>query len=258
MARGRAWGNALGGWRKQRRAANGRFGSGIGKSRPKKRKTNKPSARAMARNYGKTGAAIARTTRANYVVDRDFRKTKINRKNATKNIQAQHRSQVYAPRMAGAIGSVAGAVVGGGVAGTIHPSLGGYGAIIGGEVGRSRMQKKAYNKATRNGRSVITPQKVSKMSIEDQVLIARRNHRIRRYDQARAIYTAASWVNSSTARKSKRGAKYMRSKSNARADLMGIPAPGKATKLSGGNMNYAKRAGRSRKNRNVYVVTTMR
>lgn len=55
MARGRAWGNALGGWKKQARAANGRFGNGSGK----KARSAAKSTKAKRRN------AKARPTRTN-------------------------------------------------------------------------------------------------------------------------------------------------------------------------------------------------
>lgn len=42
-ARGRAWGNALGGWRKQKRASNGQFGNGKSISRSRKKTARKSS-----------------------------------------------------------------------------------------------------------------------------------------------------------------------------------------------------------------------
>ena len=62
-ARGKAWGNALGGYRKQKRAKNGRFGSGSG---TKKARTRKPVAmkRSAAAKSAAKGVARRRAVRA--------------------------------------------------------------------------------------------------------------------------------------------------------------------------------------------------
>lgn len=271
MARGRAWGNALGGWRKQRRNSKGQFTKGGG---------------GAVRKAVRGANSQRRSNKA-------FRKQKINRSKASRSIQRQHRAQVYAPAAAAYIGRKAGGSIGA----AITPRTPAAGQFVGSMVG-SRMAVGATNRMVhgKNSQKTLTPQKIAKLGVEDRVLIARRNHRITRAKVAKHALGAAQIAGSIYARtekgrliseefnytkvkakasmrqskanfirdaskraESSRLSRNLRAKRtrNQRSNLTGIPAPGKTTKLTGGNMNYARRAGRSRKNRNVFVVTTM-
>lgn len=114
--RGRAWGNALGGWRKQRRARNGRFGSGGAKTKTKTKaiaRRKKGSSRPNLRGHAvHARSSVKRLSNVNYSA-----------------------KQVASIAGGTAIGVVGGAIL-----------LGGPGAALGGVIGFNNQVLKSKNK----------------------------------------------------------------------------------------------------------------
>lgn len=79
--RGRAWGNALGGYRRQRRDSKGRFSSGKVGGRARS------TAKRARRRYQNRGGKTARTVRT-------ASKRKYNKANLNKQLQNKHRATI--------------------------------------------------------------------------------------------------------------------------------------------------------------------
>lgn len=233
--RGRAWGNALGGWRKQRRGRNGQWVKGAGAN-------SRTRAIARRRSSGKrwTGS----------------RDPYVNRKDLNQSIQNRHRKTVLYTETA----AMAGAYVGGSFGGALGTAGAGFaGTAIGMQLGASIGDNLMRSLATNTLKSTGTYIDSSNRSISkaDRTAILVRETRLQRVHTVanvamigRDLYGVHRAVRS-TGFYGMQAAKIRKRRGRAQyAQNRGIPMRG--TKVN----NYTS-AGRFGKNKNVYNITSM-
>lgn len=193
MAKGRAWGNALGGYRRQKRAKNGRFASGSGTSKTKKvsKRAAKRAAVAKAapRQFVKTDKGFKSPAQAGGVGKAFRHNIKASRSNkrhnkavvkgllaekkgpTNKSVQSRHRKTVAA-------------IQGGDLAG--RATLGRVLPIAGGQVGKVAGAAVAQKKGW-----AISDKEFKKLGRSDQSAIVKRNRRVARTKVALQIAATA-------------------------------------------------------------------
>ena len=222
--RGKAWGNALGGWRSQARKANGQWGSGAVRSYQKRRKT-----------YG-----VARLNSGK----KTYKRSDVNH-----SLQARHRATVTATFAGNYAGMYAGQSLGMASMGPVGGLLGGYaGAAIG---------NTAATEVLKGSGLYTTAKDIKAGSATDRLLIKQRNERVQRAHTVMAVGTMAyeSHKILSGVGAYGRTASRIRTRkaSNYRAQTHGLPRAGRGSKGS-----FAPRkAPRYGRNKGVYNVTSM-
>lgn len=156
--RGRAWGNALGGYKRQRRDSKGRFTSGKigGRARSSVKRAKK--------RYKNRGGRTATTLRV--ASKRPYNKAALN-----KQLQNNHRLTIAGTYVGVYGGAAAGAAIGGAYAGPT-------GAMVGRNVGAVYGQI-ATGAALRKSGRLVTDQQFLKAGKDDQAAMARRIKRAR-------------------------------------------------------------------------------
>lgn len=237
MARriGRAWGNALGGYKRQRRDSKGRFTTGKVGGRAK------AAAKRARKKYNNRGGRAATTYR-------NASKRKYNKNNLNKQLQRNHRATIAA-NMVGAYGGYAAGFAAGGAL------AGGTGALVGGKVG-GVYGHIAAGAALRKSGMLVTDAQFVKAGKDDQAAMARRIKRVRRTNAAiqiagaglmthRVMQASGGYGLAAQVIRENRAAAQGRANFSA---ARGIPRTGTQT-------SYA-RAGRFGRNRGVYNITS--
>lgn len=158
MARGRAWGNALGGYRRQRRDSKGRFAggkTGASISNAKKRAKKSPAKKKRTSSRSKAQTTLQTASK------RPYNKAALN-----KQLQRNHRATIAGSYVGVYGGSTAGALIGGAAAGA-------PGAMIGRQMGMVVGQVAAQTALQRSGR-LVTDKDFAKAGKDDQAAMARR------------------------------------------------------------------------------------
>lgn len=236
--RGRAWGNALGGYKRQARDSKGRFGSGkVGSSVKRTRAKASKTTKKYKKKYKNRGTAAQRTLRT-------ASKRKYNKANLNKQLQRNHRKTIA--------GNYVGLYGGGALGVAIGNASGGpIGGMIGMNVGRTAGMIAAQNHAKSKG-YLVTDRDFTRASKDDQAAMARRIKRAQKGHIAIQMAGAAR-ITHSTAKSLNAydlAAKHIKTRRGQQqaAYSRGIPRVGSTQR-------YASK-GRIR-NRNVYNITTM-
>lgn len=157
MARGRAWGNALGGYKRQRRDSKGRFAGGSVGGRAKS--AAKSAAKRTKKKYKNRGGRAATTLR-------NARKRPYDKAALNKQLQNNHRLTIASNYVGVYGGAAAGAALGGAYGGPA-------GAMLGRNVGAVYGQI-AVGTALRKSGRMVTNQHFIKAGKDDQAAMARR------------------------------------------------------------------------------------
>lgn len=224
MARrvGRAWGNALGGYRLQRRDSKGRFTSGKvgGRARSTVKRARK--------RYNSRGGRTATTVRV--ASKRPYNKAALN-----KQLQNNHRLTIASNYVGVYGGAAAGAAIGGATAGAA-------GAMVGRNLGAVYGQV-ATGAALRKSGRLVTEQQFLKAGKDDQAAMARRIKRA----QAGHMAIQGAMIGHTAHR-------LMQMQIPGRGNAYGMAADAiRKNKRSGSQ--YA-RAGRFGRNKGVYNITS--
>lgn len=160
IRRGRAWGNALGGHKRQRRDSKGRFASGRTGSVAKRTASKAKSAGSKAKKkYKNRGGKTATNVR-------NAKRRKYNKADLNKQLQRNHRITIAA-NMAGVYGGAAAGAAAGNVVGGVMGSMVGRNAgMVGGQVAAGRLLAKTN--------TLVTDRDFNKASKADQAAMARR------------------------------------------------------------------------------------
>lgn len=122
--RGRAWGNALGGWRKQRRKANGQFGSGGASKSKAVAKRKKPSRKVRKHAKLSQDRVISSAIGFNMQTGRPMYRSETTRTGYQQRSIARH--QVVGAAIGTAVmpgvGSAAGLIIGGNIGARKNPA----------------------------------------------------------------------------------------------------------------------------------------
>ena len=252
MARGRAWGNALGGWRLQSRTAGGQFGSGRGRTivrRKPVRKIGKGIQRRAPRGQKVPIKSVSKYSDAGYArAVTKAQKHKVNNAKINRQIQGAHMKNVAANK----IGTYGGNAIGMGLGATV---FGPFGAAVVGSMGAHAGGYAARQSLQRQG-IYIGPKQFMAMGIDDQAAIVQRDRKVDQADFAiNLAFTAYNIhrVLGSTGKYSKWSGNIRRAKArDFNATTRGLPRAGRG---SAGSF-APKRAPRYGSSKGVYDITT--
>lgn len=177
--RGRAWGNALGGYKRQARDSKGRFGSGkVGSSVKRTRAKASSTTKKYKKKYKNRGTAAQRTVRT-------ASKRKYNKANLNKQLQRNHRATIAASYVGNYGGMALGSAIGSSTGGPM-------GALLGSRIGAAAGTIAAQNYVSKRG-MLVTDKDFTKAGKDDQAAMARRIKRARRGHMAiQAVAAGAS------------------------------------------------------------------
>ena len=221
--RGRAWGNALGGYKRQRRDSKGRFTSGKVGGRAKS------TVKRAKKRYKNRGGRAATTVRV--ASKRPYNKAALN-----KQLQNNHRITIAGNFVGVYGGGAAGALIGG-------ASGGAAGAMVGRQLGSMYGNIATHVALQKSGR-LVTNQQFVKAGKDDQAAMARRIKRARMGHYA----IQGAMIGHSTHR-------LMQMQSAGGGNTYGMVAD--AIRKNRGSGPRTARAGRFGRNKGVYNISSM-